>query len=70
LFIDVIVSVNCLLFVLGVIMSVKFEFYLLVLTVSVSRDLRLDGVIVSVSCESLRLGVRTSLKYELRVVGS
>ena len=61
---------NCLLFVMGVVMSVKFEFHHVDDMVSLSRDLHLVGVIVSVSCESLPLGVGTSVKYELRVVGS
>jgi hypothetical protein len=62
-------NVSKLRIVIGVIMSVKFEFHLVVM-VSVSRDLRLVGVIVSVSCEPLPLVVRTQGKYELRVVGS
>ena len=62
-------SVNCLLFVMGVIMSVKLDFHLLDVMMSVSHDLRV-GVIVSVSCESFPLGDRATVKHELHVVGS
>lgn len=58
-----------LFFVMGVIMSLKFEFHLVDVMVSVSRDLRF-GVIVSVSCESFPLRVRASVKHQLHVVGS
>ena len=54
---------------MGVMVSVKFEFHLVDVMVSLNRDLRV-GVIVSASCESFPLGVRAAVKHELHVVGS